>query len=900
MSQIFYLTNQKFRVEVKRGAFCSIQNVTDSMRTQFVLPGQEYGKVVIKYRTTDGELHTLIPQEIEGFRDSEPTRRGRGLEYRGIAQDSHITVDLVLSLMNGKLRQTIRATSISDDKIILEDIGYYLPCNTEFKWGEPAGSKVMGHHYIGGHSSHLMYTRCDGKGPYLLVLPQKNTKLEFFDVGDEHEELFKETKPKVLYAYSLSKRAATKAVELGTKLRYVPSEVELSKSESYEDELLYTWANDYKEAKEAFVSNGLLDVDVAPGLTVPRDSLVTLHIRSNYDDIILNPEFLEFTEIVDKKKVKESDFNSQVIGSEGKRYELKFHKLGENTIHIQYDNGKYMNVEFFVTEAIHTMIKKRGSFIASKQYRDESLWYNGLLAEWNNDTKVMLGPDNYDKIKGWRIYEVTCDDPGLSKPAFLSTKLAEYPVQEEIDALDYYIENFVWGGLQRTEEEEFAYGIYGIPDWHKNRNAVKEDGEGKLHIWRIYDYPHIALMYYNMYRVAHTFTKMQTKLTATEYLERAYRTALAMFTIPSELSEWSAYKTGLYNELVIENIIQSLYDEREVRKAERLELHWKRKIKYFVSECKDIFGSEYPFDTTGFESTHIFARSGVKDGVLKKIEDKWNPPMTFEDAYQFLENQTNCNITCRGYLEPAYYWYGSDYRANNYHYTLSYMSQMGGYSLLDYALHYAEEPFELLRLAYGSILSSWALLNSGDEKSNYGYWFTGKESDGAACGGFEPLPYGKTWLEQPHNRGAWYYSCEIDLGFCGAVRSAATIYAKDPVLGPIVYGGSYYEEGDNIYIQSEDGVSRRFHYVSDDNRIHMEINKGHFEEKLSILFKKDSSEIMIYVNSEGIESETISLTYSNENMVEYNLTEQVEENRKIFILSSSHNKTICFKDVEEI
>ena len=58
----------------------------------------------------------------------------------------------------------------------------------------------------------------------------------------------------------------------------------------------------------------------------------------------------------------------------------------------------------------------------------------------------MLGPDEYDKIKGWRIYDVTCDDPGLSKPAFLSSKLTEYPVQDEVDALDYYCKNFVHGG----------------------------------------------------------------------------------------------------------------------------------------------------------------------------------------------------------------------------------------------------------------------------------------------------------------------------------------------------------------------------------------------------------------------------------------------------------------------
>lgn len=66
--------------------------------------------------------------------------------------------------------------------------------------------------------------------------------------------------------------------------------------------------------------------------------------------------------------------------------------------------------------------EKRAAFIASHQIKDETLWYDGLLCEWNNKTGVQLSPDNYDTIGGWRIYEVSCDDPGLAKPAFLSSK----------------------------------------------------------------------------------------------------------------------------------------------------------------------------------------------------------------------------------------------------------------------------------------------------------------------------------------------------------------------------------------------------------------------------------------------------------------------------------------------
>lgn len=59
---------------------------------------------------------------------------------------------------------------------------------------------------------------------------------------------------------------------------------------------------------------------------------------------------------------------------------------------------------------------------------------------------------------------------------------------------------------------------------------------------------------------------------------------------------------------------------------------------------------------------------------------------------------------------------GSDYRAGGGNgYKLSYMAQMGGWAVLDHALHDAPDPHAQLRLGYVSFLSSWALLNSGTE-----------------------------------------------------------------------------------------------------------------------------------------------------------------------------------------
>jgi len=58
-------------------------------------------------------------------------------------------------------------------------------------------------------------------------------------------------------------------------------------------------------------------------------------------------------------------------------------------------------------------------------------------------------------------------------------------------------------------------------------------------------------MYFSMYRIARDYPGIKMKLDRATYLERAYGTALGMFIIPMRVTNWSAYETGFYNELVI-------------------------------------------------------------------------------------------------------------------------------------------------------------------------------------------------------------------------------------------------------------------------------------------------------------------------------------------------------------
>jgi len=218
---------------------------------------------------------------------------------------------------------------------------------------------------------------------------------------------------------------------------------------------------------------------------------------------------------------------------------------------------------------------------------------------------------------------LACDDPGLCKAPYVAAKNVYFPEQKEIDAVEYYLEYFVWNGLQRTDKDDpYPYGVYGVPNWKVARDPVerakiRHSNLDKMKIWRSYDYPHVTMLYYHMYQIAKMYPDKVHYLDAEGYLERAWQTARAYFIYPYEILPWyETYKWGCYNELVIENLIADLEKEGRRDEADWLRGEYEKKVKYFVYDDKYPFRSEYAIDRTAFESSFR---------VIICIREVWHP-----------------------------------------------------------------------------------------------------------------------------------------------------------------------------------------------------------------------------------------------------------------------------------
>jgi len=802
VSSVLAGRGKPFKLGFDGGRATSLSAASAEVPGDFLHAGAGLGNASGTYRIADRpwqHFETRM-QEPEHVRQTE-----NGLETRYLLA-SGISVTSGLALEAEGLYLTLTLSNETAVPIEFGDLALPLPINM-IHAAKDDPDALLKHSFISGRSSHIFWQRKDSRTPWLAMLPEKGAALEYWDAPKNSPDLYR------VFFHAAAEVAAVQAA--GSRWRLPATSLMLAPGETVRRGVRFLLVDGYAAMRRTIAEHGLIDVEVVPGMTVPTDLEVTLSLGSSVPVVRLEPEHPAQTEWTP-------------LGERAGRklFRLRFARLGENHVTLHQVDGGRTTLEFFVTEPVETMIAKRGAFIAAHRHRDPAKWYDGLLAEWNMESETLLGPDNYDRIKGWRIYEVTCDDPGLSKPAFLAAKNAEYPVQAEIDALDDYVEHFVWGGLQRTTEEQWPYALYGIPDWKRNRDSADPGDKGRKHFWRPYDYPHIVLMYFALYRIARDRHGFRTRLTAADYLERAFGTARAMFVIPKEIIGWEADSTGFYNELVIPDVIEALRREGRMAQAGDLAGHWEHKVAHFINEVDDLFASEYAFDSTGFESTQAIARYALD-------RPERFPP---ERARAFAKRQMEANLFCRGWLQPSYYTLGSDYRAQaGDAYTLSYMAQMGGWAILDHALNDTPDYRPLLRLGHASALSSWALLNSGTPKSGYGYWYPGKANDGGAGGGFEPAALGETWLDQPHRHGSWYYSCEIDLGFCGALRAAATTLVDDELFGRIALSGVLEERENRLLIHPRDGVRRRFHARLKERSLDIEVlDDGRFASDMPI------------------------------------------------------------------
>ncbi len=823
------IANDYWQVGFDNAGISQLINSTDSYEAN-ILSGRL--DTDVRFQMNDGEWQSVFSYTRSHQSDSSSVR------YIDYQSGMPFSLEQIFTLDGEVLEWDIILENRMHYDVKIGDVAI------EFPWNRPSGSgqeqifqkSFTKHHFISGDGSFLLFTKPSGEPPFMLLTVKPGTKLEYFTSGGSY-------KAYVHSGYSGNAEAK------GT-WRQPHTYSALSPKGEEDDRLALgfklQWAEDYDELRSLLYDNDLIDIRVVPGMTLPEDleARFSLHTKVSVDSI--TAEFPEQTQL-------------EYLGEEEPDhhlYRVTFDRLGENMLTVHFDGIRKTYLEFFSTEPVETLLEKRNSFIVNnQQHRDPGKWYDGLFSIWDMKNSVLRGPDNTDGYEGWWGYMLASDDPALGYAPYLASVNAIIPKKEEIEAIEYYLENFVWGGLQRSAEEDpYPYGIHGVPNWKVARDTMKrakiENRRlDKMKIWRTYDYPHLFMLYYHMYQIADRYPGMVNYLDADGYFERMWQTARAFFKYPYEIYPWyDIYKWGNYNELLIPDIIALLEEKGRQEDADWLRSEWEKKVKYFIYDDPFPYRSEYPYDRTAFESSYALAKYGATNDMKPdtnlwwdKNEEKWysHEQVSRKDALEFMDRQHAAGLSARGWLEAKYFLLGSDFTSSSDSHTLSYMARMAGWSILDYGLLFSSDPHDWLQLGYGSYLSSFALMNTGRPETEYGYWFPGESNDGALGMAFMSQKHGRAWIRKNEDRGSWRYDAEQNLGMGAVTRTAATILADDPLFGWFAYGGKLEENNDEFKIWPRDGVRLRFWLVNDDQRLGLHLERDGWAEDRPIRISED-------------------------------------------------------------
>ncbi|WP_319591955.1 DUF5695 domain-containing protein [uncultured Draconibacterium sp.] len=825
-AQTHELSNSQYKVELSWNGVSSFRALADS--ASLFSQGDAWGNVQLKYRVNNEDWNRLFTNTTHISKVDDQT-----ILYRDSIFDMPLSMKRYYTLKEDGLHLRVELANTGKREIELGDVALPVKWNLPGRGHANATPKevfeksFIQKQNISLNSSFLTFSKPSGEGPFYLMLTGENTPLEYFEYANETSNVY------IHSGCSGPEKEGTWRLPHTTH-KLAPA----GKNGSIvEYQFLLTSVSEYEDLRESVYQNGLLDVRATPGYTVPQNlsATIALRLKGQIDSVV--PEYPAQTEI---KSLGEGPNGAWL-------YEINFERLGENLITVFYNNGERSVLEFFSTEPVETLIKKRSSFIVNnQQHKAPGKWWDGLYSVYDMKYGKLRGPEDSDGFDGWWGYVIACDDPILGKAPFVAAKNVVYPDSTEIASLEYYLENFVWGKLQRTNEEEpYPYGIYGVPNWHVSRDSalhaqIFPNDDKAMQIWRAYDYPHIIKLYYHMYEIAKEVPQLTNYLDANEYLERAFQTAVAYYKYPYEIWSWfDTYKWGIYNEQVILDVITELDKNGKNSDAEYLRKEWEKKAKYFIYDDEYPYRSEHSFDRTAFESSFALAKYAIENPM--KPDDKlwydknkkvWysHPKVTKEDAVRFMDRQHYAGLSVRGWLTPKYYLAGADCAGPDHTHEMSYMSMMGGWSILEYGLYFSDNT-DWLELGYNSYLSSWALMNTGNEASDYGYWYPGKEKDGATGWAFMSAKSGDTWLLKHENRGVWHYDGEIDLGYGAAFHTARTVVVQDSVFGLHAYGGDLKQDKSSIQVIPGDGVRQQFSYIVDDCRYHLSLQQDGFAKE---------------------------------------------------------------------
>ena len=655
---------------------------------------------------------------------------------------------------------TITLHNTSQEQVEIGELGLPITLNTNYNIGDEKQGfnhrsiestkyvfeqRVIESSYVSGHSSYILATRASGKGDHLLIVPQDDTALEAISGYGLFPNTEMMTGAGSMF-YLFSEATAEEPWYNGHR------SLTLAPDERRTFSFTLSRVKDYADVSEKLYQNGNISVKIVPGMVLPIG--MTAHLLLRCKKPIAAIKTADGIEV-------------EPLATMGDRYTytVRLTAMGEQKVTIHYGNGEWTHLVFKGIAKIETLMKARAKFIVENQRvedPDDLCHYSFRI--WNNEEERLIVEE---EAPCGSIDMGGSDDRCFAPPVFLAGKNAYYPDAEEIRALDEFIEKFLYGKLQNKDNYQVLNSLIGLRPGSWRRWD---------YVWRIYNYPHVYNIYYQMYLIT-TLHEIKTSREPLWYLNLAYNTALASYldsTYESvyETKNYIDYHRGNMSKThapmgspILAHLLRSLKLEGMTTEYRTLREAIESCLPFFLEE-EYPFASEYCFDHASKAALYYLAQ--VADD-------------------ESLKQRTVQTILASRDATPMWFSY-----CTNMRYIGCYPTPLMARPLFDRFEQTGDLHF--LQKAYGATLAVWSCVDPSGKGYN-----------------------GREWRFNPPEKGSPEYnyyrngcfSGEVGMGLYGNLSMLKSYLVQDPDFGLVGYGCAVSETMDDYTLVPQDGLGVR-------------------------------------------------------------------------------------------
>jgi len=631
---------------------------------------------------------------------------------------------------------------------------------------------------IGEDAGYLQVTRLNGHGPALLVVPDGSTPFEAYnpildrpDRRSKEVPLFIDPTPRWVTFEGFYQWMVLSQAYAGSEWKKAqpwnpPTLLTLAPGELKTYGLRFLISDSIRNIEKTLTNNDRPVAIGVPGYILPTDIDGRLFLKYSkaVKSVVVAPE----------GSISISREASSPAGWQS--FSLKGKTWGRARLSVTYENGAQQAIQYFVIKPAADAVADMGHFLTTRQ------WFTDSTDPFHRAPSVMSYDRELDQIvlQDSRVWITGLSDEG-GAGSYLAAIMKEsgQPNKAEVEKLDRFVDEVVWGGLQ-FKDGPHRYGVrkslfYYQPDqlppnyyrsdfdWKSWTSWNKQASEA---VDRSYNYPHVAAAYWVLYHLARNDQGLVTRHPWNWYLTHAYETAIAMTTFAPDLSQFGQMEGDIFVQILVDLKREGMKTEADALEAKMHERADRWKAQAYP------FGSEMPWDSTGQEEVYAWTKYF---GYPDKADITLNAILGYDPAIP----HWGYNGSARRYWDFVYGAKYSRVERQLHHYG-------SGINAIPLLSEYRDHPddFYLLRVGYAGTMGA----------------LTDIDQEGFLAPAFHSFPDMLRFDPLSGDNGP---------NFFGHAWNTATYVVNHPEFGWLAFGGNVTNEGNRIEITPLDSFRTR-------------------------------------------------------------------------------------------